>query len=228
MDGKKQQGEAGEGLPRVAVFDLDVTLTRYDTYLPFLVGYARRNPGRWVTAASLPLRLAAFWRWGQRTWVKDCFLRAFLGGVKREDLICWGEHFAEGIYRNAMRERGLERLRAHQDDGYRVILASASFDVYVEPLARLLGIDEVLASRVDWDEQQRVAGLAGENCRDDEKLRRVRGLLPDHQNGRHVTAYSDSHADLPLLKWAEVGVAVCPSKRLTHQVAGLELEVADW
>ncbi|MET1380314.1 hypothetical protein ABUR84_14350, partial [Staphylococcus aureus] len=27
--------------PRIAVFDLDVTLTQYDTFLPFIVGYLR-------------------------------------------------------------------------------------------------------------------------------------------------------------------------------------------
>jgi HAD superfamily hydrolase (TIGR01490 family) len=221
-------GDTKTVVDRVAVFDLDVTLTRYDTYLPFLVGYVRRNPARWAHVGRLPFSLAAFWRWGERTWVKNCFLRAFVGGVSRTQLTDWGEHFARGIYENAMRDRGLERLRAHQEDGDRVILASASFGIYVEPLARLLGIDEVLASRVSWDNRDRLAGMDGENCRDEEKLRRVRSLLPDRDDGRHVTAYSDSHADLPLLKWAEVGVAVCPSKRLTHQVQGLELEVADW
>ena len=212
---------------RIAVFDLDVTLTRYDTYLPFLFGFTRRYPHRSLRLAMLPLRLLALWRWRDRQWVKHSFLTAFVGGQPRARLDAWAEKFAARIIDKAMREPGLKRLRAHQDAGDRVVLASASFDIYVEKIARHLNIDEVLASRLKWDADDRLQGMDGPNCRHAEKLRRVQALL-GQQSGHHVTAYSDSHADLPLLAWAESGVAVCPSKRLTHQVAGLELEVVDW
>lgn len=213
--------------PRVAVFDLDVTLTRYDTYLPFLFGYLRRNPRRIWRVTIVPLILLSFWRWGDRQWVKQTFLRAFIGGESRARLEEWAQTFAQQVLAKAMREPGLKRLRAHQDAGDRVVLASASFDIYVEKVAAGLHIDEVIASNLRWNEQNRMAGIDGKNCRDGEKLKRVKALL-GKANGHHVTAYSDSHADLPLLAWAEVGVAVCPSKRLTHQVAGLGLEVVDW
>lgn len=212
---------------RVAVFDLDVTLTRYDTYLPFLFGYLRRTPRRVLPLALLPIKLLAVWKWRDRRWVKQSFLTAFVGGERKSDLDAWAKIFADKILTKAMREPGLKRLHAHQDAGDRVVLASASFDIYVELIGKHLGIDEIIASNLRWDEQQRLRGINGENCRHEEKLKRVKALL-NNTDGNHVTAYSDSHADLPLLGWAEVGVAVCPSKRLTHQVAGLGLEVVDW
>ena len=212
---------------QIAVFDLDVTLTRYDTYLPFLFGYLRRNPKRILPLSLLPFKLLAVWRWRNRRWVKQSFLTAFLGGEPKARLQQWAQLFADSIFAKAMRDPGLKRLRAHQDAGDRVVLASASFDIYVELIAKHLQIDEVIASNLRWDEQQNLAGIEGENCRHEEKLKRVKALL-QQDSGDHVTAYSDSHADLPLLAWAQVGVAVCPSKRLTHQVAGLELEVVDW
>lgn len=216
-------------MQRIVVFDLDVTLTRYDTFLPFVSGYlrfARRR--RSLALWKMPLYLAAFWHWGDRSWVKDCVLRAFMGGEPCERVNAWAERFADYLMTHAMRESGLAELRHHQQEGARVILASASFDVYVEALAARLGITEILATRVKWDECDRLLGMHGNNCRDDEKLRRIRGLLTDVEHGHGVTAYSDSHADLPLLAWAENGVAVCPSKRLFHQVGGLGLEVAHW
>lgn len=212
---------------RIAVFDLDVTLTRYDTYLPFLFGYVRRNPRRIWRLMLLPLKMLAVWKWRNRRWVKQNFLQAFVGGEKKADLDHWAEHFADMIFAKAMREPGLKRLRSHQQAGDRVVLASASFDIYVEIIGGLLEIDEVIASNLLWDDNKRLQGIDGENCRHEEKLKRVKALLQQEQGG-HVTAYSDSHADLPLLGWAEVGVAVCPSRRLTHQVAGLGLEVVEW
>lgn len=214
---------------RIVVFDLDVTLTRYDTFLPFVVGYlryARRRRG--LKLWRLPFSLLAFWRWRDRTWVKTRVLQAFMGGEPRARIETWADRFVGHLMEDAMREQGLAQLRRHQHDGARIILASASYDIYVERLARRLGIEEVLASHMAWDSRGRLTGMDGENCRDDEKLKRVRHLLGDREEGRGVTAYSDSHADLPLLAWAENGVAVCPSKRLFHQVGGLGLEVARW
>lgn len=214
---------------RIVVFDLDVTLTRYDTFLPFVVGYLRyQRKRRSLALWRLPLSLLRFWRWRDRTWVKTQVLRAFLGGQPRRRIEAWADRFVDELLEEAMREQGLAQLRRHQSEGARVILASASFDIYVERLAARLGIEEVLASRVAWNARDRLVGVDGENCRDDEKLRRVRALLGQPETGANVTAYSDSHADLPLLSWAENGVAVCPSKRLFHQVGGLGLEVARW
>ncbi|WP_348767034.1 HAD-IB family hydrolase [uncultured Salinisphaera sp.] len=215
---------------RIVVFDLDVTLTRYDTFLPFVIGYLRYHRKRRSVGATwrLPWNLLRFWRWGDRTWVKTQVLRSFVGGQPRERVQAWADRFVDELLEDAMREQGMAQLRAHQDAGDRVILASASFDIYVARLAEKLHINEVLATRVAWNARDRVAGMDGENCRDDEKLRRVKALDGMPEDGRGVTAYSDSHADLPLLSWAENGVAVCPSKRLFHQVGGLGLEVARW
>lgn len=216
--------------PRVVVFDLDVTLTQYDTFLPFLFGYLKhQRRRRSFQLWRLPLaNLLKFWRWGDRTWVKTQMLRAVLGGEPRERIDDWARRFVKGLMRDAMREQGLGQLKAYQRDGVRVILATASFDIYVTHLAAALGIQEVLATRAAWSSRGRLMGMDGENCRDDEKLRRVKAADDMPADGRGVAAYSDSHADLPLLEWAEHGVAVCPSKRLFHQVGGLGLEVARW
>lgn len=213
---------------RIVVFDLDVTLTRYDTFLPFVIGYLRYQRKRRSLSLWRLATLLKFWHWGDRTWVKTQVLRAFLGGQPRERIEAWADRFVEELLEDAMREQGLDQLRRYQQDGARIILASASFDVYVTRLAKRLDIDEVLATRVAWNARSRLVGMDGENCRDDEKLRRVKVLPEMPGNGAGVTAYSDSHADLPLLSWAENGVAVCPSKRLFHQVGGLGLEVARW
>lgn len=229
--GAKSESASGSSrsrTPDVAVFDLDVTLTRYDTYLPFLTGYLRRHPRRWPHLAELPARLCVPWHWGDRDWVKTSFLKSFLGGEPRSRVADWASVFARRIHDDAMRPSGVQRLQWHQARGHRVVLASASLDIYVDEIARLLGIDEVLATPVRWDQDERLVGLDGRNCRDAQKLARVRALLGEDCDGTGVTAYSDSHADVPLLSWAETGVAVCPSRRLTHQIGGLGLEVQRW
>lgn len=214
--------------PRVVVFDLDETLTHYDTFLPFLRGYLRRHPRRALGLLGLPLRLLAFWRWGRRTWVKCNVLLAFVGGEPRARLQTWAKEFVDHLLQTAMRPASLQRLRAHQAAGDRVILATASFDIYVQPLAQRLGIDEVLASCVAWDARDRLAGIQGENCRDREKLARLKDLLGADFPAARVIAYSDSHADLPLLAWAGQGVAVSPTPRLAQRAEALGLRIEQW
>jgi phosphoserine phosphatase len=45
--------------PKLAVFDLDGTLTWNDTLLPFLTGYWWRHPLRWLRAWRLLPAIAA-------------------------------------------------------------------------------------------------------------------------------------------------------------------------
>lgn len=223
----------------IAVFDLDKTLTRRDTFLPFLLGYLRRRPRRVWRLPLLPLALVRIVfvlsratghgpRATQqtRTRVKQAVLRAFLGGASHAGVAAWGEVYAERVMAEGLRPGCLAALRKHQAAGERVLLATASFDVYVEPLARRLGIEEVVCSRIAWDAAGRAAGIDGGNCRDHEKLRRVQARLGNDGSG--VIAYSDSHADLPLLAWAERGVAVSPTPKLARKAGDLGLEVRAW
>ena len=165
------------GTTRVAVFDLDETLTRHDTYRPFLLGYLRQHPRRVRHAARLPLQLAAVWRWPDRRWLKERWLVACMGGEPRESVQSWASDFARRLLARDMRRPGLERLRAHQHAGHRVVLASASIEPYAEAIGRRLGIDDVVATAVRWDAHGCLAGLEGANCRAAEKLSRVREHL---------------------------------------------------
>lgn len=149
-----------------------------------------------------------------------------MGGAPRAQVDAWGRFYAERIVAKGLRPYCLAALREHRSTGDRVLLATASFDVYVEPLARYLGIEEVVCSRIDWSGKDRVRGIDGGNCLAREKLRRVQALIG--VDGANVIAYSDSHADLPLLSWAEYGVAVSPTPRLARQAGDLGFDVRDW
>jgi phosphatidylglycerophosphatase C len=100
------------------------------------------------------------------------------------------------------------RLTEHLTAGHRVILLSASPDLYVEAVGRALGIPEVLCTRVrrapdGWD-----GALDGPNCKGDEKLARLRAHLGANTWPGESFAYGDSKSDLPVLRWATHGFLV--------------------
>ena len=88
------------------------------------------------------------------------------------------------------------------------VIASASFDLWVNLFARKLGVRNVIATRVD------TAGkILGINCKGDEKLRRIREALP---NIPIDNAYADSQVDEPLLVNATNGFVIEGNKVIPY------------
>ncbi len=214
--------------PSLAVFDLDRTLSRGDTFLAYLAAVLRRRPARLARAWRLPLDTAWHLLGGRDNgWLKERYLRALLGGLPRPALDAHTAAFLARLLAGGLRPAALERLREHQARGDRVLLATASPDLYVEPLAAALGIAEVVCTRTAWSGDTYRGHLVGGNCYGRAKLERVQALVGDGGGGRRIV-YSDHHDDLPLLEWADRGVAVSPTRRLARLARARGLEVAAW
>jgi HAD superfamily hydrolase (TIGR01490 family) len=214
----------------VALFDLDGTITRRDTYLAYLLGFLARHPARLLRAAPLPLAVVRYLI-GERdnSWLKTTFLRAVLGGTPRRLLASWTEVFLDRVLRSGLRPGALKAIERHRTAGHRLILVTASLDFYAKPLGRRLGFDGVLCTRAAYDAEGRVTGaLAGENCHGEGKLRRVQRYLAEEATGLPVICYSDHHADLPLLGFATEPVAVNPSRRLKRVAIRRKITIEDW
>lgn len=215
-------------MTRVAIFDLDKTLTRCGCFLPFVLFVARRKPSRWLAAprllaagAALGLRLA------DRDAVKLLIWRKVLKGVAREEAEALGEAFAREWAATALRPKTRAVLERHVGDGNALMLATAAMDIVAEPFGRALGFEHVVATRTAWTAEGRVADrFDGLNCYGEEKLRRVQAAMPP--GAEAIAAYSDHVTDLPLLAWATRGVAVNPHPPLAAAAATHDIEVQDW
>ncbi len=203
----------------LAVFDLDSTLTMKDTYLDFLIRFLLSHLSRMPRTIALPFDVARF-KLGQRDncWLKQRFLNAILGGVRRDEVDEFSRRFVDDLFVRGMRDSAISRLAEHQKAGDRVILVTASFDFYVRYLAQKLGIEEVIATGAEWKDEALTGKLAGQNCYGVEKLRRLDLALGDSRDEYFVTAYSDHHSDMELMRWADKAVVVSPTSKL-EQIA---------
>ena len=179
----------------LAVFDLDGTLTRGDTLLPFL----RYVSGTWRFLLRAPRAVAALagFALGLRTRneAKAGVLKAFLGGMSRSELERCAAAFARQRMPRMMRPEALERLAWHRARGDRCAVVSASPALYVEPWARAAGFDDVIATELEYDPQDRLTGrFVGDNCRGEEKVRRLEDYYGSLQRFR-IHGYGDSAAD---------------------------------
>jgi HAD superfamily phosphoserine phosphatase-like hydrolase len=106
---------------------------------------------------------------------------------------------------------------------------SASFDFYTEKIAALLGFDDIITTKSEWDSKNRLTGgIDGCNCYGTEKLHRVLGYFDCHKVKPYTVAYADHHTDIPLLKWADRAVAVNPEPKLLSIALKEGFDVQYW
>ena len=214
----------------VVVFDLDHTLSRRDTFKPFLLRLVKSRPAR---LRSLPW-LALSWlryQFGQcsNEDMKNTFLDYLGRGLSRAELADTAGAHVSALLHHGLYAEALDALEKERTNGAYLILATASPDIYTVPLGKALGFDEVIASRLGWREDATFAGqLDGTNCYGKEKARRVGEWLERHPLRMLTQVYTDHISDLPLLAMAREGVAVNADNRLRSVSGGLALRHVSW
>ena len=189
--------------PRVAAFDFDGTLTRGDTLLPFLWRYLGSAKLLWVLVQCSPWLSLYVLRVLPNHVAKARLLRLSFAGLPLATAQAWAEDFASNTLPGLLRPWGLARLREHQNQGDVCVLVSASPDLYLQAVAQHLGV-ALLCTQLEVIDGH-YSGHMGANCHGQEKVRRLQAWLQDQGlQGAHLTAYGDTHGDLPMLQLAQV------------------------
>ncbi len=189
--------------PVVAAFDFDGTLVWGDSLVPFLVlacgvpATARALAGQ---AAPVLSSLARSGHAG-RDATKARILARLLAGRPHDEVAgiaeAYGARLAQRV-RPTMRAR----LEQHRAAGHSLVIISASPELYVAPAGRRLGVDAVLATRLEVGIDGLLTGrIEGANCRGEEKTARLRAWLGCEPAVLH--AYGDSAGDAHLLAMAD-------------------------
>jgi HAD superfamily hydrolase (TIGR01490 family) len=174
------------------------------------------NPIKFVYSSWLLIAVIMH-KFGLRdnTWLKTTFLRSIVGGATKIEIESRTEKFVMSLIANEIRPGAQMAIDRHRDAGDYLLLVTASFDFYVEKLASLLGFDDIIATKPEWDSQDRLTGgIDGANCYGAEKLHRVIGYIERWRQQPFTVAYTDHYSDEPLLEWADKAVVVNPEPTL--------------
>jgi phosphatidylglycerophosphatase C len=219
---------AGAGAARaVAVFDLDGTLTRRDTLLPFLAAALRARPARAWRLWRAPFALAAFLVDRDRGRLKGRMIGALLGGLPRADVAALSRRFLDRHGSALLRPEAVAALERHRAAGDYLVLLSASADCYVRDLGARLGFDEVICTELEWRGDRLDGALASPNRRGEEKTRCVQRLRTAHPQAR-FSAYGNARSDLDHLARVEAGVLVNGSAAARREARERGLPCAVW
>ncbi len=199
--------------PVVAAFDVDGTLTTRDCVLPFLIAVAGPTGLALALARRAPALAPALVRRDRDT-MKALATAAVFTGRPLASVEQAGRAFAPRIVDRWLRADTLATLRRHAASGDDVVMVSASYAVYLRPVAEHLGLatGRVVATELGVDGDGRCSGvLDGGNCRGDAKVERLHAWLDAHHGGRasvELWAYGDSARDAAMLADADHGVWV--------------------
>jgi phosphatidylglycerophosphatase C len=213
---------------KLAVFDLDGTITRHDTLIQFILGYLKSRPWRlFGFLLSIPAVLLYALRITDRGALKGSVIRWTLGGSSRRDLDAWNATFVPQLLEGGVFRAALERIAEHQRNGDVLVLMSASPDLYVPVIARHLGFSEVTCTGVRWNGDRLDGRLTTANCRGEEKARRFAGFRVRYPNVV-TAAYGNAASDLDHLQLADQGVLVNGSEPTRQRAVGLGVACEDW
>lgn len=220
---------------RIAIYDMDKTVTRRATYNGFLLHMAwYKSPWRLALAPLLPFGLLLyFFQVWDRKRLKQFSQQLLIGGkVPREKFARHVERHADLVLGKNVYEEVRHRIAEEKAEGYRHVIATASYRLYVDAIAHRLGFDDVIATELATNSSGHVlARIDGHNCYDSAKLERVQAWMDEQgykRNQCHIRAYSDHISDAPLLGFADEPFATNPHPPLAKLAQECGWPILDW
>lgn len=202
-----------------AFYDLDGTLLHgsvVDHYLYF----ARTDPKipervRRLATAVLKAPYYSYVDRLDRRRFNEEFYRGYKG-LSEDRLAILGEALFEKVLKRKLYTGVQELLEHDRAAGHIQVLLTGALDFVARPVARYLGIERVVASRLEYAKNGLATGvLRPPIMAGPEKASWIREFAGEHDiDLRWSVAYSDDAADLPMLSMVGRPVAVNPDARL--------------
>lgn len=201
---------------QLTIFDLDHTLLAGDSdYLwgRFLVerglvdaaSYERQNQIFYDQYRDGSLDIHAFCR----------FSFAPLAAHPLAELRRWRDQFIVEKIEPVIAPLAPLLLARHRARGDHLMIMTATNRFITEPIAERLGVDTLIATDLEFVDGRYTGALQGTpNFREGKVLRLEQWLQENQVNPARICFYSDSHNDLPLLRRADLAIAVDPDDAL--------------
>ncbi len=221
--------EHKQRIPYLAVFDLDETLIAADAstlWAEYLVAQRGADP-KLITENQAVLRKKKHSKLDLKHYM--ALTLAPVAGYSVEEVKGWVDDFIAQSIIPAIYTEALERLDWHRRRGDHILLVSASGEHIVEPIAKYLGIENVLAIQLETHNDHYTGHTVGTLSYQKGKVARMKTWINSQSNSyRGCYGYSDSINDLPLLEMVDRPFAINPDPALALHAQMNEWTIMDW
>lgn len=202
-------------MQRIALYDLDRTVTFAPTFTPFLIHMAAS--GNRLRLLAVPLWIVAMIGYKLKLYgrkpLKQFGLALLVGKVVRSPALQprIDRFVARQLARN-IQPGARAQIAADREAGVTLVLITAAPEIYAGAMAEALGFHACIATcHRQASDGSLLALIDGANNYGHEKVGRVMGWLARQgldRDGLHITAYTDHASDAPILNFADTGVLV--------------------
>ena len=181
----------------IAFFDFDGTLTRKDSFLPFMqfISSKQKYYTGLVLAAFFYIQSTLHFISGKM--LKEKMITFFIGGLRIVDIQEKSVIFAEKLIPGLLTDKALNQLNFHKSKSDKIVIVSASMDVWLEHWCKINDFD-LICSIAAIKNGKYTGKLEGENCKGEEKVIRIKDSY-DLTTFERIYAFGDSKHDLPML-----------------------------
>lgn len=203
-----------------AFFDFDDTLASGDSVFPFLLYSIKRGiaPKHQIFKAA-----AGFLRWkiqpSSGRAVKEMSL-SYIKGRTVAEMDALSRDFFRDVQKMHFFADALPELNRLHSEGVKIVVVSASSDLYMHILPEFLPVDAVISTICETKDGV-YTGKICRNCKGEEKVRRIQAWLDEQGlaiDRDRSSGYGDSPSDAPMLLLTAHPNLVNPKKKLIQRI----------
>lgn len=188
-------------LEKLAIFDVDFTITRRETLLEFYLFMIGKKPSLIFHAPfAFGSSLMFITNIMEAKKTKENFIN-FIDGMKEEYLTSLAEEFYSTHLKKILYRDALSEIRKLKSQGFKIYLISASPEFYLNTLYDIKEVDKIIGTVFIKSNGIYSNKIAGENCKGQEKVLRLKNHLEENNikvDFKNSYMFSDSLSDLPL------------------------------
>lgn len=184
-------------MPDIAFFDFDGTITSDDTFSPFIflaIPPKRLKRGK-LTLAPLIIGYKLGLVSGRK--LRTAIVSLGFKGCPADQIQQLGRQFSQDFIPNVIRPQAMQQIQWHLNRGDRVVVVSASMDVYLKPWCDLHNLD-LICSEIEVKDRLMTGRYLNLDCSGKRKKQRIldRYSLADFNE---IYTYGDTTEDRDML-----------------------------
>ena len=192
----------------VAAFDFDGTLTRRDTFKPFLVRGLGWPRFLWALFRCSPWLAGFALRVVPNGVAKQKLMLLTLKGRTTTDIEDWTTRWLAQDFAGQLQPHAMAQLAWHKNAGHCCVIVSASPDIYLKRVAKQMGFDALICTEMAVENGQLTGLMRTPNCHGEQKVLRLKAWMAQRfgvaaASAVTLYAYGDTAGDKPMLRMAD-------------------------
>ena len=179
-------------IKKIAIYDFDGTITKRDSFLPFLLHCFGWRIFVLKITKLLPSIILFVSSIDSRNKLKSNFIRAFFKNIDIDFVVKKGETYSSILIKNTFAS-AIENILRQKKENYYIVLLTASNEIWIKPAWGHL-FDKIICTDLEVKSGVFTGKIVGKNCQGLEKLKRI-GDAFDLSKIEVIVAYGDSKND---------------------------------